>query len=184
MRGPWRAGKVDRFARFTARPQAGAAHPSRAPAPARSQTPKDLALRSNNAALPPRMLPVHDYCWQGRFRSWSATTVRSRSFVCGHTMPTAITRMGADEPLPGAEPLRCSITTLSARHRGTTPPAQVLLRPDEVPLPQLHAVAAQVVMVLLTYTLRQWQLWNSEEHLAQLTPRGWPTNCAVCSNGS
>ena len=34
-----------------------------------------------------------------------------------------------------------------------------------------NAIAAQVVMVLLTYTLRQWQLWKFlEESLANLTP--------------
>jgi hypothetical protein len=34
-----------------------------------------------------------------------------------------------------------------------------------------NAIAAQVVMVLLTYTLRQWQLWKFlEETLAHLTP--------------
>ncbi len=36
-----------------------------------------------------------------------------------------------------------------------------------------NAIAAQVVMVLLTYTLRQWQLWKFlEENLASLTPEG------------
>ena len=36
-----------------------------------------------------------------------------------------------------------------------------------------NAIAAQVVMVLLTYTLRQWQLWKFlEENLAHLTPEG------------
>ena len=36
-----------------------------------------------------------------------------------------------------------------------------------------NAIAAQVVMVLLTYTLRQWQLWKFlEEALAHLTPEG------------
>ena len=36
-----------------------------------------------------------------------------------------------------------------------------------------NAIVAQVVMVLLTYTLRQWQLWKfMEEALAHLTPEG------------
>ena len=36
-----------------------------------------------------------------------------------------------------------------------------------------NAIAAQVVMVLLTYTLRQWQLWKFlEQALADLTPEG------------
>jgi hypothetical protein len=36
-----------------------------------------------------------------------------------------------------------------------------------------NAIAAQVVMVLLTYTLRQWQLWKFlEQNLAHLTPEG------------
>ncbi len=35
----------------------------------------------------------------------------------------------------------------------------------------LNAIAAQVVMVLLSYTLRQWQLWQMlQEHLADCTP--------------
>ena len=34
-----------------------------------------------------------------------------------------------------------------------------------------NAIAAQVVMILLTYTLRQWQLWKFlQETLANLTP--------------
>ena len=34
-----------------------------------------------------------------------------------------------------------------------------------------NAITAQVVMILLTYTLRQWQLWKFfEETLANLTP--------------
>jgi len=38
---------------------------------------------------------------------------------------------------------------------------------------KFNAIAAQVVMVLLTYTLRQWQLWNVvEQALAGLTPDG------------
>src|SRR5713101_153678 len=38
---------------------------------------------------------------------------------------------------------------------------------------RFNAIAAQVVMVLLTYTLRQWQLWKFlEESLANLTPEG------------
>src|SRR5271157_2661775 len=36
-----------------------------------------------------------------------------------------------------------------------------------------NAVTAQVVMVLLTYSLRQWQLWKFlQESLANLTPEG------------
>lgn len=35
----------------------------------------------------------------------------------------------------------------------------------------LNAIAAQVVMILLSYTLRQWQLWQRlQEHLASCTP--------------
>lgn len=38
---------------------------------------------------------------------------------------------------------------------------------------RFNAIAAQVVMVLLTYTLRQWQLWKFlEENLAGLAPAG------------
>ena len=35
----------------------------------------------------------------------------------------------------------------------------------------LNAIASQVVMILLSYTLRQWQLWQMlQEHLADRTP--------------
>jgi len=35
-----------------------------------------------------------------------------------------------------------------------------------------NAIAAQVVMILLSYTLRQWQLWKMlQEHLADCTPK-------------
>jgi len=138
---------------------------------------KTLALRKQQ--LPPS--PPHecyqytDYCWQGRFRSWSATTVPI-SVVClrdhyadGHHQDWALM-----SPYPGAEPLRLldyytKRTAIEERHRQL----KCFYDLTKFRSRSFNAVAAQVVMVLLTYTLRQWQLWKFlEEHLAQLTPEG------------
>lgn len=114
-----------------------------------------------------------DYCWMGGFRSWSATTV-PMSVVClrdhyadGHHQDWALM-----SPYPQAEPLRlldyyAKRTAIEERHRQL----KCFYDLTKFRSRSFNAVAAQVVMVLLTYTLRQWQLWKFfEERLAQLTP--------------
>jgi hypothetical protein len=44
-----------------------------------------------------------------------------------------------------------------------------------------NAIAAQVVMILLSYTLRQWQLWQMlQEQLADRTPETLRFRLALC----
>jgi hypothetical protein len=160
----------------------------RAPTPVPPTRPEHLrqreakrqrTLAQRKQQLPPP--PAHecyqhtDYCWLGGFRSWSATTV-PMSVVClrdhyadGHHQNWALM-----SPYPGAEPLRLleyytKRTAIEERHRQL----KCFYDLTKFRSRSFNAVAAQVVMVLLTYTLRQWQLWKFlDERLAQLTPEG------------
>ena len=77
-------------------------------------------------------------------------------------------------PYPEPEPLRlleyyAKRTAIEERHRQL----KCFYDLTKFRSRSFNAVAAQVIMVLLTYTLRQWQLWKFlEERLAQLTPEG------------
>jgi len=136
-------------------------------------------LAQRRAQLPPP--PPHecyqhtDYCWLGGFRSWTAATVPI-SVVClrdhyadGHHADWALM-----STYPGAEPLRLldyygKRIAIEERHRQL----KCFYDLTKFHSRNFNAVAAQVVMVLLTYTLRQWQLWKFlDERLAQLTPEG------------
>lgn len=138
---------------------------------------KTLALRKQQLPPPPphECYQYTEYCWQGGFRSWSATPVPI-SVVClrdhyadGHHQDWALM-----SPYPGAEPLRLldyytKRTAIEERHRQL----KCFYDLTKFRSRSFNAVAAQVVMVLLTYTLRQWQLWKFlQERLAQLTPEG------------
>ena len=73
---------------------------------------------------------------------------------------------------PGQEPLRLlgyyrRLPAIEERHRQL----KCFYDLSDFRSRSFNAIAAQVVMVLLTYTLRQWQLWKFlEEALARLTP--------------
>lgn len=153
--------------------------PSRPEAIRRQEAKRQKTLAERKEALPPPPAEeVHDYsqyCWIPGFRSWSAATVPI-SVVClqdyyadGHHhdwgLMTTHPTLGAEPTLgyyrkrPAIEErhrqLKCFYDLSHFRSRG------------------FNAIAAQVVMVLLTYTLRQWQLWKFlEEALANLTPEG------------
>ena len=145
----------------------------------RREAQRQKTLAGKKQQLPP--LPPQecyqytDYCWLGGFNSWTAATVPI-SVVClrdyyadGHHQDWALL-----SPYPGAEPLRLldyygKRTTIEERHRQL----KCFYDLTKFRSRNFNAVAAQVVMVLLTYTLRQWQLWKFlDERLAQLTPEG------------
>jgi len=136
-----------------------------------------LAQRKQALPSPPAQecFSHGDYCWIGGFRSWTAATVPI-SVVClrdhyadGHHQDWALMSTYA-----GAEPLRLMAyyrqrTAIEERHRQL----KCFYDLSDFRSRSLNAMAAQVVMVLLTYTLRQWQLWKFlEEILANLTPEG------------
>ena len=116
-----------------------------------------------------------DYCWIKGFSSWTAATVPI-AVVClrdhyadGHHDDWAL--MSTSQV---AEPLRLlrlyrKRPAIEERHRQL----KCFYDLSDFRSRSFNAIAAQVVMVLLTYTLRQWQLWKFlEENLASLTPEG------------
>jgi len=151
--------------------------PSRPEHLRRREAKRQQTLAQKKQALPPppaqECYSHSDYCWIGGFRSWTAATV-PLSVVClrdhyadGHHQDWAL--MSTYE---GAEPLRLldyyrKRTAIEERHRQL----KCFYDLSDFRSRSFNAIAAQVVMVLLTYTLRQWQLWKFlEETLANLTP--------------
>ena len=145
----------------------------------RREANRQKTLTERKAALPPP--PDHeryahtDYCWIKGFNSWSAATVPI-AVVClrdhyadGHHDDWAL--MSTSQ---SAQPLRLlgfyrQRPAIEERHRQLT----CFYDLSDFRSRSFNAIAAQLVMVLLTYTLRQWQLWRFlEENLANLTPEG------------
>lgn len=134
-----------------------------------------LAKRKQALPLPPaaERYSHSDYCWIGGFSSWTAATV-PMAVVClrdhyadGHHKDWALM-----SSYLAAEPMRLlgyyrQRTAIEERHRQL----KCFYDLSDFRSRNFNAIAAQVVMVLLTYTLRQWQLWKFlEEALAHLTP--------------
>jgi hypothetical protein len=143
----------------------------------RREAKRQQTLARNKQVLPPA--PPHecythtDYCGIGGFTSWTAATVPI-SVVClrdhyadGHHKDWALMSTYRE-----AEPLRLiqyyqKRTAIEERHRQL----KCFYDLSDFRSRSFNAIAAQVVMVLLTYTLRQWQLWKFlEDALANLTP--------------
>jgi hypothetical protein len=110
----------------------------------------------------------------GGFNSWAAATVPI-AVVClrdhyadGHHKDWALmSTYGGNEPLRLLDYYR-QRTAIEERHRQL----KCFYDLSDFRSRSFNAMAAQVVMVLLTYTLRQWQLWKFlEETLANLTPQ-------------
>jgi len=144
----------------------------------RREARRQQTLAQRKQALPP--LPADerhthsDYCWIGGFRSWTATV--PIAVVClrdhyadGHHQDWALMSTSL-----AAEPMRLlglyrKRPAIEERHRQL----KCFYDLSDFRSRRLNAIAAQVVMVLLTYTLRQWQLWKFlDEALAHLTPEG------------
>jgi len=124
---------------------------------------------------PPETFTHNDYCWIEGFKSWSAATVPI-SVLClrdhyadGHHQDWALmTTYSGKEPLSMLQ-LYAQRTTIEERHRQL----KCFYDLTDFRSRNFNAIAAQVIMVLLTYTLRQWQLWKFiDETLANLTPEG------------
>ena len=151
--------------------------PSRPERVRRREAKRQQTLAQNKLNLPPpppeESYQYADYCWIGGFKSWTAATV-PMAVLClrdhyadGHHQDWALM-----STYPGAEPLRLldyyrQRTAIEERHRQL----KCFYDLSDFRSRSFNAVAAQVVMVLLTYTLRQWQLWKFlEESLANFTP--------------
>lgn len=153
--------------------------PSRPEAIRRREAKRQKTLAQiKRAAPPPPPDEVHThthYSWRGGFTSWRAASVPI-SVVCfkdhyadGHHKDWALMTTH-----PSAKPLRLldyyrRRTVIEERHRQL----KCFYDLSKFRSRQFNAIAAQVVMVLLTYTLRQWQTWKFlEQALAGLTPEG------------
>ena len=153
--------------------------PARPPELVRREAKRQKTLaQKKQAAPPPPPQEVHthtEYGWIGGFTSWTAATVPI-AVVClkdhyadGHHQDWALMTTSAS-----AQPLRLmdlygKRTTIEERHRQL----KCFYDLSDFRSRSFDAIAAQVVMVLLTYTLRQWQLWKFlQETLANLTPEG------------
>jgi hypothetical protein len=143
----------------------------------RREAKRQQTLAQRKSLLPPppaqECYSHSDYCWIGGFRSWTAATVPI-SVVClrDHYADNHHQDWALMSTYEGAEPLRLldyyrKRTAIEERHRQL----KCFYDLSDFRSRSLNAIAAQVVMVLLTYTLRQWQLWKFlEETMANLTP--------------
>ncbi len=115
-----------------------------------------------------------EFCALKDFTSWTAATVPIQvvllrdHYADGHHDDWALMT-----PHPAAQPLQLiglytKRTAIEERHRQL----KCFYDLSDFRSRSFNAISAQVVMILLTYTLRQWQLWKFfEETLANLTPQ-------------
>ena len=151
--------------------------PTRPESLRRREAKRQQTLAQRKQALPPPPAQERythtEYCWIGGFSSWTAATV-PLAVLClrdyyadGHHQDWALTSTCA-----AAQPLKLlgyyrQRTAIEERHRQL----KCFYDLNDFRSRSFNAIAAQVLMVLLTYTLRQWQLWKFlQEALAHLTP--------------
>jgi len=128
------------------------------------------------AAPPPPASDVHtlsECCRLGGFTSWQAARVPltvscyKEHYADGHTQCWALLTTSASLSGPQMLDYYAKRTAIEERHRQL----KCFYDLTQFRSRNFNAIAAQVMMVLLTYTLRQWQIWKwLEENLANLTP--------------
>lgn|ERR1043166_143371 len=128
------------------------------------------------AAAPPPPSDIHTFsecCRIGGFTSWQAARVPlsvscyKEHYADGHTDCWALLSTNASLSGPQMLEYYAKRTAIEERHRQL----KCFYDLTQFRSRNFNAIAAQFVMVLLTYTLRQWQIWNwLEENLANLTP--------------
>ena len=153
------------------------------PAPAAPQRPEVIARREakRQATLnaqrpapdPARVLQRRECCWIEGFNSWSEARVplhvllMREHYVDGHVDSWALmtTRLYREVQKPREDyQLRAKI---EERHRIL----KCFHDLSDFHSRQFNTIVAQVVFILLSYTLRQWQLWKlHREELAGVTP--------------
>jgi len=114
------------------------------------------------APAPAEVLTQHEYCWLEGFTSWSALPVpinvlliRER-YADGHCQEWALMTTRAYPQPPQAQTDYQHRTKIEERHR------QLKCFHDlsDFQSRSQNVIVAQVVFILLSYTLRQWQLWR------------------------
>lgn len=145
----------------------------------RREAKRQKTLAERKAALPlppPQQRYTHtDYCWIKGFSSWTAATVpiavvclRDHYADAHHDDWALMSSAQAAQPLHLVRLYR-KRSAIEERHRQL----KCFYDLSDFRSRSFNAIAAQVVMVLLTCTLRQWQLWKFlQENLAHLTPEG------------
>lgn len=139
---------------------------------ARAEAKRQRTLAARRPAPDPaKTLSQHEYCWIKGFRSWSDLPVpinvllmRDR-YVDGHAQEWAL--MSTRDYVQMQQPredygLR---TKIEERHRTL----KCFHDLSDFRSRSFSVIAAQVVFILLSYTLRQWQLWRL--HAQQLANR-------------
>ncbi|SRR6266404_1679700 len=160
--------------------------PTRPPATVPAQRPEHIrrqeakrqqTLAGLRAQLPPpppaEVLTGREFCALKDFTSWTAATVPlhvvclREHYADGHHHDWALMTTHGSTPALQLVDLYTQRTTIEERHRQL----KCFYDLSDFRSRNFNAIAAQVVLVLLTYTLRQWQLWKFfEEALAKLTP--------------
>lgn len=148
--------------------------PQRPECIARREAKRQATLNAKRAAPDPaQALQRREYCWIEGFKSWSAAQVplhvllMREVYADGHADPWALmsTRLYSEVQQPRKDyQLRVKI---EERHRIL----KCFHDLSQFRSRQLNTITAQVVFILLSYTLRQWQLWKlHREELAGATP--------------
>ena len=170
--------------------------PVSAPLPVPAQRPESVqrreakrqqTLSAQKAAQPPpppdEVIVRRELCPIKGFTSWSAATVPihvlllRETYADGHQegwglMSTA----DFHDPLQPKRDYGLR-THIEERHRQI----KCFWNLTDFPSRNLSAITAQVVMVLLAYTLRQWQLWKrQQEQLSSRSPERLRQQLAIC----
>lgn len=125
------------------------------------------------APEPAKVLTQSEYCWIEGFRSWSEVTVplqvllmRER-YADGHQDQWALMTTKVYPHPPQAREHYGLRVKIEERHRIL----KCFHDLSDFRSTRFNVIAAQVVFILLSYTLRQWQLWKlHQEELAGRTP--------------
>ena len=152
--------------------------PSRPEKIRRREAKRQETLEQIKAAAPPlppdQVGTFRECCRMGGFTSWSAATVplavtcAKAHYADGHFDDWAILTTHSSLSGPKTLEYYSKRTAIEERHRQL----KCFYDLTRFRSRSFNAITAQVVMVLLTYTLRQWQIWKwLGETLAGLTPQ-------------
>lgn len=157
-------------------PPAVAPPPPRPAVIERRERKRQATLAERKAQLPPpdpatvitarELCPLKGFQWEEARVAWNVVVLRE-TYADGHREGWALltTEDFADPQRPPRDYRRR--TTIEERHRQL----KCFYDLTDFHSRSFNAVAAQVVFVLLSYTLRQWQLWKTQqEALAGLHP--------------
>lgn len=135
----------------------------------RQQTLKDKRPQPD----PKKVLTQREYCYIKGFNSWSGVTVplhvllQRERYADGHTQEWALlSSREYTDPLRMDQDYKLRVD-IEERHRQL----KCFYDLSDFQSRSFNAIVSQVVLILLSYTLRQWQLWmNNQQELAGRTP--------------